>query len=294
MRLIVFIFCFLSTSIALAQMEPFDYRLGKILVNESVSKIVIQAERPVTVDVSMGGYNWPLFSLDETGRIYAGNVVIDSDTGSILVHPTATLALWKGLEINEVRNGYTFRHAGKSCYLSFGQLGLSMQEPQSAMHSNYAIKFSNSANKLMALVRRFDEYGHTSNYLIEEIDLYRCQIVFRKNLGDPDYLIELNYSTEGGWWIAGSIEQTLLQSMDGRHWHTVTLPEGLSQLISAYIANPLEIWLAAILLSFEDSPYLLVYSNDGGVTWRNVVANDLILQRLPIGWLEGQKRRVLR
>ena len=86
----------------------------------------------------------------------------------------------------------------------------------------------------------------------------------------------------------------MLQSTDGRHWRNATLPDGLSSLVSSYVANRRETWLAAILPADEESPYLLAYSGDGGRSWRNVRAGDPVLARMPRGWLEGQKRRVPR
>jgi len=131
-----------------------------------------------------------------------------------------------------------------------------------------------------------------ANYCIQHLDINRCQILFRHGFGNPDLLVELGHSKKGGWWITGSIEQTLLHSNDGRHWRKTALPAGLSSLVSAYVANPREIWPAAIVPDDAiESPYLLVYSGDGGRSWRNVIVNDAILRRLPRGWLEGQKRR---
>jgi hypothetical protein len=66
-------------------------------------------------------------------------------------------------------------------------------------------------------------------------------------LEDPDFLIELAWSKKGGWWISGSIEQTLLSSADGIEWTPAPLDRAISSLISSYVVNRDEIWLAAVL-----------------------------------------------
>ncbi|MCD5993351.1 hypothetical protein KDX38_06475 [Pseudomonas sp. CDFA 602] len=92
--------------------------------------------------------------------------------------------------------------------------------------------------------------------------------------------------------MTGSIEQTLLRSTDGSQWHKVSLPAELSSLVSSYVVNDREIWLAAILPDATPSPYLLVYSNDAGEHWRYLVEDDPLLAKVPAAWLEGQRRRV--
>jgi len=290
----LFIFCLFFTSTAIADMTPFNYHLGKILVTENEDQIKISTNPVFLVSILPGGKTWPLLSLDEDGLIYAGNSIIDPITATVVVRPKATFVLQYDVTVSDARDGFEFHRREKVCNFSLQQLGVYKRRLEINTLKNSNILFSSTHEKLLALVTQFDKYGDVSHYLIEEIDLARCQIGFRSNLGNPDLLVELNHTTEGGWWITGSIEQTLLQSSDGHHWRKATLPEGLSSLISAYVVNPWEIWLAAILPEEgEGSPYLLVYSKDGGVTWRNVVTNDPILQRMPVGWLEGQKRRVL-
>ncbi|WP_332879583.1 hypothetical protein [Massilia sp. S19_KUP03_FR1] len=232
-------------------------------------------------------------SLDEAGRIYIGNVVVDATARSTVRQRKATLVLAHGVEITAAGSGFRFRYAEKNCFFSLERLGLDKRRTalESLRHSNIA--FASAATGLLALATRFGDDGRVSNYRVEELDVGQCQISFRHDVGNPDLLVELCHSTEGGWWLTGSIEQTLLQSTDGRAWRKAALPKGLGSLISAYVANSREIWLAALLSAAgAESPYLLVYSNDSGRSWRNVVANDPVLDRLPVGWLEGQKRHV--
>lgn len=293
MKILFFVVGLIFSPISTAQMYQVDYHLGNVLVSENEDQIVLYTVPPLKIEILLGGPTWPQLSLDDTGRIYAGNIVIEPVTASIKSYPKATLVLSHDLEISSVRNGIKSLHAGKTCHFSGRQLGLNTSNNEIVSLKGFYIKFSRSADKLLALVRQFDQDYHTSNYFVEQIDLVHCKIGFRHNLGDPDYLVEINHSSKGGWWITGSIEQTLLQSNDGVHWRKATLPPDLGGLISAYVANLWEIWLAAYMLPIDDGAYDLVYSKDGGVTWSKVFANDPVLERMPVGWLEGQKRRVL-
>lgn len=268
------------------------YHVGVIAFTESEQQIIVHAKATSTISILPGGATWPRGSLDAVGLIYVGNVVIDGATGSAVQHRNETLVLPHDVAIKAAENGFRFRHAGNTCWFSGDQLGLSKQRTALESLKNSNIAFTSASTGLLALVAQFGEDGRVANYRVEQLDLNRCKILFHRDLGNPDLLVELGHSTDGGWWLTGSIEQTLLQSSDGRHWRKAALPAGLSSLISAYVANPHEIWLAAILPAGEnESPYLLVYSGDGGRSWRNVVADDLILRRIPSGWLEGHKRR---
>jgi hypothetical protein len=283
----------LIAPIASADETSFSYHLGAMKVVEDYDKIVVHSTPPVAVSILPGGPTWPALSLDETGKIYAGNVVIDPATGILATNLAATLVLPYGLTVAETKTGFKLGRAGTRCVLSQQQLGMDRSRSPTLALKHHNIDFKSTATGVLALVTQFGQDGDTPNYLVQEIDLDSCRIVFRASLGNPDLLVELGHSTEGGWWITGSIEQTLLQSNDGRHWRNATLPAALSSLVSAYVVNLNEIWLAAILPEGkEDIPYLLVYSGDGGHTWRNVIKDDPLLARLPPGWLEGQKRRV--
>lgn len=277
---------------AFAGVTPFEYHIGAVTASEYGRNIVLNVTPPVFVSIMPGGATWPPLSLDESGTIYAGNIIINSASGIAVKHQNATVILPYGIELSERNKVLAFRSAGKNCFFPLQQLGLDNHRTALEALKNSNIVFSSTENALLALVAQFGPNGKVSNYRLQQIDLALCRISFHYDLGNPDLLIELGHSTNGGWWLTGSIEQTLLQSSDGRAWRKAALPEGLGSLISAYVANSREIWLAAILTADgNESPYLLVYSNDGGRSWRNVVANDPVLARLPSGWLEGQKRR---
>lgn len=293
MRFFALLLVCLGTQAANADGMPFNYHLGDIVVHESERHMVVQATLPVTIDILPGGKSWPILSLDEAGRIYVGNAIIDATSGKHVVHPHAMLALPYHVVVSVAGNAFRFQQAGKSCDLSLTQLGLDKQRAPLVALRNRNISFSTSKSTLLALVTQFNPDGDVAGYVTEKIDIYRCRVASQQKIGNPDLLVELGNSAKGGWWITGSIEQTLMQSDDGRQWRKAPLPSTLSALISAYVVSKDEIWLAGILGAGNESPYLLVYSNDGGHTWRNIVANDLALQRMPPGWLEGQKRRAL-
>lgn len=286
----IFLCCFILADSR--QCYAFNYRLGIVPVSKTDEKVVIRAKPSVNVAILPGGRNWPPLFLDEAGRIYAGSVVIEGTTGRTLNFPKGKFALPHDVILGARGDGFQLQHAGKSCFFPLQQLGLSKQKTALATLKDSNIRFSGAGDGLLALGTQFGADCRVANYRIEQLDLGDCQISFRHEVGNPDLLVELGHSTKGGWWLTGSIEQTLLQSSNGRDWRKAALPPGLSSLISAYVASEAEIWLAGILAGAGDeSPYLLVYSNDSGRSWRNVVANDPVLDRLPAGWLEGQKRR---
>lgn len=294
MRLLCIIFAggWSLAPVALADVTAFDYHLGATRVSEDQYQIVIHAQPAVTVAILPGGKTWPALSLDGDGRIYAGGTVIDGATGRTVASTDAALALPHGVELAVVDEGYRLRRGGKECRLSRQQLHLDPKKGALDALKDANLALASASDKLLALATRFGPDGAVSDYLVERIDIGRCQVGVQQRLGNPDLLVELAHSKLGGWWITGSIEQTLLRSRDGRRWRKVNLPAGLSSLVSSYVANDHEIWLAAALPDGDgSSPYLLVYSGDGGKRWRNLLADDPLLAKIPAAWLEGQKRR---
>lgn len=281
-----------SAQAAVAEVMPFDYRLGTTTVTEDGEQILIHASPPISIAILPGGRNWPILSLGEDGRVYAGAKVLDAATGQLLTQSDATLLLPHGVEVAALADGYRLRRGGRQCDLSLPQLHLGPGKTALQTLQDNNLVLTASATGLLALVSQFGADGQGDSYLLESIDMHRCKVTVGKNLGNPDLLVELGHSAKGGWWLTGSIEQTLLRSSDGRQWHPLKLPAGLSSLISSYVVDQNEIWLAAILPDDTPSPYLLVYSGDGGRHWRNLVENDPLLAKVPAAWLEGQRRRV--
>lgn len=273
-------------------MAAFDYQLEATRVTEDAQQIVIHAQPPVTVSVLPGGKTWPLLALDAGGRIYAGATVIDARTGRVTPGEPA-LALPAGVSVAVDGDGYLLRQGRHACRLPLRRLHVAHGKSPLEVLKDANLAFAGNARQLLALATQFSADGKVAGYLVERIDVARCTVSVEQQLGNPDLLVELGYAPGGGWWVTGSIEQTLLHSTDGRHWRKVRLPDGLSSLASSYVADAREIWLAAVWPGANGpSPYLLVYSGDGGRHWRNLADGDPLLARIPAGWLEGQKRRV--
>lgn len=295
MKLLCLLF---ACGLSLAQAAPaavtaFDYHLGATRVSEDQYGIVIHAQPAITVAILPGGKTWPALSLDEAGRIYAGGTVIDGATGRVVSRSDTAVALPHGVELAVLDDSYRFRRGGKECRLSRQQLHLDTKKTALDALKDANLALASTSDTLLALTTHFGPDGAVTDYLVERIDIGRCQVAVQQRLGNPDLLVELAHSNLGGWWITGSVEQTLLRSRDGRRWSKVNLPAGLSSLVSSYVVNDREIWLAAALPEGDGpSPYLLVYSGDGGKHWSNLLADDPLLFKLPAAWLEGQKRRV--
>jgi hypothetical protein len=261
-------------------------------VTEDAKSIVIHMSTPLSIQLLPGGHTWPLLSLDEDGKIYVGATIIDSKRSKFLsddVNNQTALALPHGYSILENEGGYRISHGARTCMFSQQQLGLNGKKSNIQALKDGNLIFSSSDQKLIALVTRFGENDNADTYLIDTIDLDKCKVSF-ESLGNPDLLVELGNSRQGGWWLTGSVEQTLLRSKDGKNWRNVVLPSDLSSLVSSYTVNDQEIWLAGILPSSRDDDPLLICSEDGGKTWRNIQRNDPLLTRVPSGWLEGRKR----
>ncbi len=281
---------------AQAQMETLHYKVGNVAFTEDALHIQIQSKPEVGIEVLPGGHTWPLLQLDESGRILAGRNAIDPATGehaAALKEDTLDTVLFPNeLAVTPTSKGYRVRHHQSQCTLPYQRLGAPGGKSPFKALQVANIKFAASENKVLALVTSFLSDGQSSRYHVRSIDPRTCKVSLAAKLGDPDLLVELGQSRRGGWWITGSIEQTLLTSKDGRKWSKVKLPEGLSSLVSSYVVDGKQIWLAGILDSSDDYPNQLVYSADGGASWTNLKKNDPLLAKVPAGWLEGQKRKV--
>lgn len=286
---------------AQAQMETLHYKVGSVAFAEDVDKIHIQSDPLVVLEVQAGGRTWPPLQLDESGRIFAGTAVIDPNTGKHIVQRPVNASasanavmLPNGLQVISNSAGYEVLHRQSQCNVPYKSLRAPTdRSPLEALQAAN-VKIAASANSILALVTRFLGDGQTASYHLHSIDPKTCKISEVARLGDPDLLVELGQSRNGGWWITGSIEQTLLISKDGRTWRNVRLPKGLSSLVSSYVVDSRQIWLAGILGDPQSHPNLLVYSADGGANWTSLKKDDPLLQNVPAGWLEGQKRKAFK
>ncbi|MGW8391048.1 hypothetical protein [Pseudoduganella sp. HUAS MS19] len=271
------------------------YKVGNVAFAEDMDHIMILSKPQVGIEVLPGGHTWPLLQLDESGRILAGRTAIDPATGEHAVPlraDTLNRVLYPNdLSVTPTSQGYEIRHHQTQCTLPYRRLGAPRgRSPLEALQVAN-IKLAASEDQILALVTSFLSDGQSTRYHVRSIDPRTCKVSLAAKLGDPDLLVELGQSKRGGWWITGSIEQTLLTSKDGRKWKKAKLPDGLSSLVSSYVVDSKQIWLAGILDSSDLYPNLLIYSADGGATWTNLKKDDPLLAKVPAGWLEGQKRK---
>ncbi|AXA91258.1 hypothetical protein [Massilia sp. YMA4] len=266
-----------------------DFRLGKLRVTERDDGLIVRASEPVALAALGSGRYWPPLVLDSRGRLHAGAAVVDATSGRVTRHAGVTLALPHGVSVTVRGQGYRIRRGKAGCTVRPAALGLGDGKTAAAALHDGNVKFVPSANGLVALASWLGWDTRDTRYTATAIDIERCRLRATP-LGNPDLLVELNHSPGAGWWITGSIEQTLLRSRDGRHWRPVPLPQGLSSLVSSYAVDAREIWLAGIHDADLERDPLLVHSADGGRHWRNVPPGDPLLARLPVGWLEGQRR----
>lgn len=283
--------------LASAQSDALRYTVGNTVFSESEHQLVIHTKPPTLVEIQPGGRPWPPVSVDEFNRIHAGATVIDAASGKQFAGPVPADAVARyphGVALAADGTGFQFSRNGVRCHLPLARLGVGAVKPPLASLKDGNIRIATSDRAILALVTQFSGEGTVSGYQVDLIDLASCKVAAVNELGNPDLLVELAWSPRGGWWITGSIEQTLLRSSNGKTWRKVKLPHDLSSLISSYAASPTEIWLAAMLASDSDqTPYMLVYSGDAGKTWRSLKKDDALLERLPPAWLEGRKRIVL-
>lgn len=286
------IFSLLGLAAASVHADELRYKIGNTAFSEDMHRITIHTVPPTSIDILPGGKPWPLLALDESGHIYAGGEVIDAASGQRNKELRPALARYPhGVQVDVTAGGYAMRRNAAHCHFAAKDFGLGKEKSPLEFLRDGNLRIATSERAIVALVTQFSAEGKVGAYQLERIDLRSCKVASTKKLGNPDLLVELASSSGGGWWITGSIEQTLLRSPDGKRWNKVRLPKDLSSLISSYATSPSEIWLAAMLASDTDlHPYMLVHSADGGKTWVSLKKDDPLLKRVPAAWLEGQKR----
>jgi hypothetical protein len=275
-----------------AQFAPYRYHIGKIAFHEKPGQLTITlpSSRSLPVDL-LGGGEWPPVVMAENGQLSVGKVLIDSVSGTVLSETRQA----RGLTLTAGKHGFSLRRNGAHCTLSRAALGLSTaMSPLNYLKSRH-VQIVASDTAVLALTRQ-DSDDPTQDrhaYAIKNIDMGACKVSATRALGDPDYLVELGWTSKGGWWITGSIEQTLLRSGDGLTWTAVPLDSNAMGLISSYVVDANEIWLAAFMPDAarpDLDAFELLYSHDAGQTWRGVRPGDALMRSIPPYWLEGARR----
>ncbi len=282
-----------------AQQSPQRFSIGRVEFTARTDRLEIRSpeQPPWVVDILPGGKYWPPIRSDERGRFFIGNKVMDTAEGTVReVKAGGGVLLSESVYVvpEDERQRFRIETPGRHCTVTLKTLGFGRTNRKSATEllADYNIIFTASDKKLLGLETHFDAAGGNAvSRRVTGIDPFNCQVLSRVNLGDPDMLVELGWSKNGGWWIVGSIEQTLLRSRDGKHWKKVPLSPDVYSMIGAYVASDKDIWLAAGLASLtgEDDPMVL-HSPDGGKTWESLRPNDARLKLMPPEWLEGMYR----
>jgi hypothetical protein len=273
--------------------------IGKLKIRQQEGAFIqfdTRDGKSVRVD-ERAGAQWPPIVTDSEGMFYIGDKILSSRTGRLVVdeHSARLVILGAHYRIQPDAAGKVFRitHGAHSCVLNPGELGLRTQGGMQSMDllKNASIRFVDANGPLVGLITLLGDSPADTRYRAVKISIDSCHVVSSANLGNPDNLVDLGWSEAGHWWIVGSIENTLLLSNDGEHWSTRTLPDTVSELVSAYVENDQRIWLAAIdsRLPLDAGP-LIVFSSDGGKTWTPLKWGDPLIREVPSFWLDGQMR----
>ena len=287
----------LSQSSALAN-PVVQLDIGDLKIEQqygSFIKFDVKDGKPIQV-TDRGGAYWPPIATDSQGVFYIGDKILSADTGRLVKdeHRPDLVILGSHYRIEPNASGKAFRIArGKQmCTLKLDQLGIHANDARAIeLLKNTSVRFVDSSGPLIALVTLLGDRPSDTRYRTVSIAPGSCRIDASADLGNPDYLVELGWSPQGHWWMAGSTENTLLRSNDGAHWSAMKLPDNMSELISAYVADDRHIWLAATdsTLALDAGP-LVVYSQDGGKSWVPLKWGDPLIKEIPPFWLEGQMR----
>ncbi|KWI29658.1 WD40/YVTN/BNR-like repeat-containing protein [Burkholderia stagnalis] len=270
--------------------------IGRLTVFQKYSKYLrfeLADGRRVAVTDTAGFY-WPPVNADTQGRFYVGNKVIDSVSGRMVKTDSDRRAIVLGsrytVSADDARHAVKIRRGAHVCEVDVRKLGLDSADERASAFLHGAIRFVDADGPLVGLVTLSGSDAGDTRYLAVRIAPDTCAVT-STDLGNPDFLVELGWTPDGRWWITGATEGTLIRSDDGITWATTKLPDRISQTVSAYVADPRHVWLAAnhADMTNEDNPEI-VYSEDGGKTWTPLTWQSKLMSRVPPYWLEGQMR----
>lgn len=292
-------FGFSVPALSIAETPVQSFSVGKIRVLESNDRLLFSSldGSKVTVRIEPGGVMWPPLVIEDTGRVNVGRYLFDAKSGQSLarsgIGPPDILNLGHGVTVQLKTESLHVRRGGRFCKFSNSKIGFSNTAPLADLIKNSDLLLATSDSDMLALTRktRETEDGRRREYTVKKFDMNRCAVQVLQDLGDPDYLVEMDWSKDGGWWITGSKEQTILRSADGSTWTQVTVNEGIASLFSTYIVNANEIWVAAMMVAPPGSEQFdLAYSPDNGANWIGVRRGDPVIAKMPPFWLEGVRR----
>lgn len=234
-----------------------QFAMGKLGITAKNNSITLAPNNSEAIRIeSIGGKHWPWIFTDELGMIYSGDKIINTRTRKVITNKSNPDLLILGSNYGVAPNNYEksikIFHKNRQCEISLKDLHLSHIEKNAKdLLRDKNIVFASSTDVLVALVALLEDQISETSYEAFVIDPDSCLVVSSENLGNPDLLIELGWTPKGGWWITGSIEQTLLRSDDGKKWLPIKLPKEISSLVASYISDENTIWLAA---SYASTP----------------------------------------
>jgi photosystem II stability/assembly factor-like uncharacterized protein len=95
---------------------------------------------------------------------------------------------------------------------------------------------------------------------------------------------------ENKGWLAG--EFNLYRTVDGgRKWKAVDLPWSSANVSSVYFSDEKNGWIKAAVEGDEDER--VFFTSDGGRTWQQLSARDLVGEELPERWRDGKLFQML-
>ncbi len=287
---------------AAAQFDAYSFRIGKLTFSEKPGRLTIAAPtgRPLHVPLLPTVGEWPPVLFEENGNAGVGDVLLDSASGTIGTarkNQRGFIELTRGLSVKPGEHGFTLHRQGMRCHLTRTTLGLSKDKSPRAYLKWRYLRIVPSDTAVLAMTRQdIDDPGKPAHaYAVSHIDMAACKVSRKVDLGDPDFLVELAWSRNGGWWITGSIETTLLRSKDGLTWTRVPFDGEISGLISSYAVSDSEIWLAGLMTDAahpENDPFDLLVSRDAGKTWTGVRRGDALRRSMPAYWLGARRTPV--
>jgi hypothetical protein len=246
-------------------------------------------------DVLPGGAVWPWVIVDDFNDLNVGSVRLGIHRPfDLKKNRPGSIFIGEGFYVSEITKGAFSLHSDVGvCSIDYRRLGLSLGNRANALdYFKFRDIYLFAKGGYVYGLLRHERVAPSisSEYKTVKIDIRNCSFDFSESLGNPDLIVEYG-SSERYFWLTGSIESTLLISRDGVTWGRVELPSMLYGLISAYVEDEKEIWLAAGYagVDYKSKPMILK-TDDGGKSWFVPFESFSDGSRVPAKWVEGLLR----
>lgn len=293
-RKYILIVIFLGQCGASFGIDSINFGTLAIATGEQSLEIRSRSEVLKTIENVGGIYYWPWVNIGDDGVISAGNIDIFSETGVVkkLSNDKSILSLGNGFSLKiKDRHSFFIKHEQYFCHFNSKEFG--------NFDSEYSIKDLfrlgflrlSSANTYLIALSKYQNNTDDFEYKTSRIDFPSCKVRASEPLGQQDFFVELGWTNKGGWWLVGSVEQTLFRSNNGLHWDKINLPKDTQSIMSAYVKTDDEIWIAArINAESAGTGPMLAKSVDRGKTWIEVNFQSKDIKGVPYYWLKGRIR----